>query len=324
MYAIEISGLTVNYLIRGRTPIKALQDISFDIDRGSIIGILGESGSGKSTLMKTILRILPNNARVLNGNILYNGLDLLKLSEDDMREIRGKRISIIPQNAQNALSPIHRIGDQLKDILFFKKGLNEAEVHTEIRKKLSIAGLTDEILNRYFFELSGGMKERVLIAMSLLCDPEIIIADELTTGLDAILQYKILKELKAIQKRDGFTMLVISHDVSAIAYVSDKVAILYGGQLFEYGNSRDVFAKPLNPYTLMLLRSHTDIRKPKGKITEIKGSPPNPMNLPSGCVFHPRCPYSRERCSFDVPPLIEQGRGHLTRCHFVNAIVGQE
>jgi len=314
MSILKVEELSVNYLFKGRN-VKALNKVSFEVPEGNVTAILGESGSGKSTLAKAILRILPPNANILGGSIFFKDRDILKLPEDEIQEIRGKRISLIPQNALDALSPIHRIGVQLTDILRERMGMTKDQGLQRIKEVFRMVGLPEEVVNRYFFELSGGMKERVLIATSMLCNPDIIIADEPTTGLDAILQYRILRELKSLQKKTGLTVIFISHDIAACAYISNVVAVFYGGFLFEYGPSKEVFLNPVNPYTAMLLRSHTDIKKPRGEIVEIKGTPPNLLDPPSGCVFHPRCPYAEDICGKEEPPIRKVGQAHFTRCH---------
>jgi peptide/nickel transport system ATP-binding protein len=315
MNIMKIEDLSVEYYLKGKT-IKALNNVSLDIPQGKITAILGESGSGKSTLAKTILKLLPPNGRVVKGRIFFQDKNLIQLSEEEMQEIRGKHISLIPQNALNALSPIHKLGDQLCEVLMDRMKLNKDQAIQRVKETFKTVGLSEEMINRYFFELSGGMKERALIAASLLFNPEVVIADEPTTGLDAILQYRLLKEFRSLQKITGTTMIFISHDISACAYVSDLVAVLYGGYVFEYGPSEEIFLNPRNPYTFMLLRSHTDIKKRRGDIVEIKGSPVNLLNPPEGCIFHPRCPYAEKICEKEAPPLKKVGERHFTSCHF--------
>ncbi len=316
MSLLEIRDLSVRYITK-KGQVKALNDVSLNLEKGEVLGILGESGSGKTTLAYSILRILPPNARIVSGEILFDGVNLLKLSERRMNRIRWRRISIIFQNAMSALSPVHTIGSQLLDVIIAHRRRTPREKALKIiAEKLRIAGLNESILNRYIHELSGGMRQRVLIAMSLLLDPELVIADEPTTGLDVILQYQILKELKGLQEKLRLSMMVISHDVSVIANMSDKVLVLYGGWMMEYGDAVEVFHNPMNPYTLMLLRSQPDIRKPRSKIVEIPGNPPDLVNPPKGCIFHPRCPLARDVCRSKEPELIEVYPGHMTRCHF--------
>jgi peptide/nickel transport system ATP-binding protein len=315
MSLMKIEDLSVEYYFKGKI-VKALNNVSFNIPQGKVTAILGESGSGKSTLAKTILRVLPPNGRVVKGKIFFHDKNLIQLSEEEMREIRGKHISLIPQNALNALSPIHKLGNQLCEVLMERMRLSKDQAIQRVKEAFRIVGLSEEMMNRYFFELSGGMKERALIAASLLFNPEVAIADEPTTGLDVILQYRLLKEFKSLQERTGIAIIFISHDISACAYVSDLVAVLYGGYIFEYGPSEEIFLNPRNPYTSMLLRSHTDIKKRRGDIVEIKGSPVDLLNPPKGCVFHPRCPYAKKICEEEAPPLKRVEKKHLTLCHF--------
>ncbi len=312
---LRIEDLSVHYRV-GDNVIRALNEVSLKIGKGEVLGVLGESGSGKTTLANAILKMVPPNAEVPSGKVFFDGRNLMDTPDHEMDEIRGKGISMIPQNALDALSPVHKVRYQLINVLRAHERISNEDALKRIKEKLTMAGLGEGILDRYFFELSGGMKERVLIAMSLLCNPKLVIADEPTTGLDVVLQRKILKEIKTLQRKIGFSMLFISHDVSVIAYESDKLAVLYGGKLLEYGDLLSVLRRPANPYTALLLQSYTDLRRPRGSLIEIKGYPPNPMNLPEGCVFHPRCPYATELCKKEEPPLINIGDGHLTRCYY--------
>lgn len=321
MSLLEVKNLSVHYSTP-RGMVKALNGVSLELEKGESLGLLGESGSGKSTLAYAIMGILPSNARIIAGEILFNNNNLLRLSERELNTIRGKKIALIPQNSMSALSPVHRIGDQLVDILKNNVGLSKKEALEKIKEKLKIARLSSNILRMHFHELSGGMRQRVMIAMSLMMDPEIVIADEPTTGLDVIVQYQILRELKSLQKNLNLSLIVISHDVSVIAYTCKKVAVLYGGSVFEYGPSVKIFRDSKNPYTSLLLKSHPDIHSPVEKIVEIPGSPPNMLNPPKGCVFHPRCPFSKTLCKTKQPPLIKVGIDHYTRCHFVKEIFG--
>jgi len=322
MPLLEVRNLSIKY----RTPngeVKALNNLSFTLDKGEILGFLGESGSGKSTLAYAIMGILPSNAKITSGQIIFNGVDLLKASERKLSRIRGKRIALIPQNSMSALSPVHKIGDQMVDVLRTHMRISTKRALRIIKKKLRIARLSSDVTEKYFHELSGGMRQRVMIAMSLLTNPDIIIADEPTTGLDVIVQYQILRELKELQRKLGLSIIIISHDVSVIAYMSTKVAVLYGGYLFEYGSSEEVFRSSKNPYTMLLLRSHPDVKSGRREIMEIPGSPPNMLNPPPGCVFHPRCPFAEDLCKEKVPPLREVSDGHLSRCYFIEKIMGE-
>jgi len=322
MSLLEVKNLSVEY----NTPsgkIKALHNLTFTLEKGEVLGFLGESGSGKSTLAYAIMGILPSNATITSGEIIYDGINLLKTSERDIRKIRGRKITLIPQNSMSALSPVHKIGDQMLEILQTHTRYSTKKAMKIIYNRLRTARLSRDVLNKYFHELSGGMRQRVVIAMSLLTNPDIIVADEPTTGLDVIVQFQILKELKSLQKKLGVSLIFISHDVSVIAYLSTKVAVLYGGYLYEYGTSYDVFKNSKNPYTILLLRSHPEIKSKKMEITEIPGSPPNMLNPPSGCIFHPRCPFSEDICKEKVPPLIKVGKDHFSRCFFINKISGE-
>jgi len=316
MNLLRVEDLSVSYVTE-RGELKALSEVFLELSEGEILGVLGESGSGKSTLAYSVLRMLPPNAKIIKGKVIFEGKDLLRLSEEELSKIRGKRLTLIPQNSMNALSPVHKIGDQLADVLVKHEGLSKREALKVVKEKLRIAKLSEDVTNRYFHELSGGMRQRVMTAMSLLTDPKLIIADEPTTGLDVIVQYQLLRELKSLQRKLGFSMMIISHDVSVIAKISDFVMVLYGGRVLECGDVISVFKGPKSPYTQLLLASFPDISSPVEKITEIPGSPPDLIEPPEGCIFHPRCPYATEACRRKEPPLVRVGEGHYARCHLL-------
>ncbi len=320
MSLLEIDNISVEYeTLSGR--IVALSEVSFSLNNNEILGILGESGSGKSTLALTIMRALPRNAKVKAGRIMYRGRDLLSLSESELNAIRWKEISMIPQNSMNALSPVHRIGEQLYDILrLHSPGIRKKEAMEVIREKLAIANLDESVLNMYPHQLSGGMRQRVLIAASLLYEPKIILADEPTTGLDVVTQYQILRELRDLQRERGFSMMIISHDISVISNISHRTVVMYNGRVAEIGPTSSVVEKPLHPYTQMLLEVQLEIGK------EARGGTYNKTSLrhrkptslspePSmGCPFAQRCPFAEERCRVKTPSLVNVGDERYVSC----------
>ncbi|NJE08133.1 ABC transporter ATP-binding protein [Thermococcus sp. M39] len=317
---LSVKNLTVKYRTRYGT-VHALSDVSFDIKKGSIVGIIGESGSGKSTLGHTILRTLPENAEIKSGEIIFNEENILAIDEEKFRrDFRWKRISMIFQNSMNAFSPVHRIQDQLLDVArkCFPNKTRE-DLLDIIKEKLKIANIDESVLKKYPHELSGGQRQRVAIGMALLADPEVVIADEPTTGLDVVTQYQILNRLKQIQEDLGITLLLITHDVSVVAALSTDVLVLYAGKVLEYGKTKRVFKHSNHPYTYLLLKSYPDIGKEK--LYEIPGSPPDLRNPPSGCVFHPRCPYATDICREEDPKIREVEEGHLSACHYAESFV---
>ena len=311
---LSIRDLKVIYL-SSRGYVKAVDKVSLDVVRGEVLGIVGESGSGKSTLAHTILRILPPNARIVNGSVLFNGVDIVKLSEKEFRNLRWRKLSMVPQAALNALNPTLKILDHFVETAKYH-GLNDKEVILEKASKLlELLRLEpDRVLPSYPHELSGGMKQRVLIALSMLLDPELLILDEPTTALDVLTQRSILDLLKEIKSKLKLTMIFITHDIATIADLADRVAVMYAGKLFEVGDVYTVFKNPANPYTIALMKSIPSLI---GKIDDMKpipGSPPDLVNPPRGCRFHPRCPYAMDICRREEPPLIELKPGHYTAC----------
>ena len=311
---LSIKGLRVVYL-SPRGYVKAVDNVSLDVVKGEVLGIVGESGSGKSTLAHSILRILPPNAKIVDGSIVFEGVDIVKLSEKKFRDFRWKRISMVPQAALNALNPTMKIVDHFIETAKYH-GLNDRRAVIEkAAKLLELLRLDpDRVLPSYPHELSGGMRQRVLIALSMLLDPELLILDEPTTALDVLTQRLILDLLKEIRSRLGLTMIFITHDIATIADLADRVAVMYAGKLFEVGDVYTVFKNPANPYTVALMKSIPSLI---GKVEDMKpipGSPPDLVNPPPGCRFHPRCPYAMDVCRKREPPLVELKPGHYTAC----------
>ena len=313
---LSIRNLTVNYHTR-QGVVNALDDVSLDVYEGETLAIVGESGSGKSTLARSIMRILPGNAVVERGSILLRldgegMIDILGLPEEEMTRIRGRVVSMIFQEPSAALSPVHKIGKQITDHLpGDRRSLLDAA--REVLRKLRMPS-PDSILEKYPHELSGGMKQRVVIAASLLSRPRIILADEPTTALDVTVQAQILNQLLRLKEETGATIILITHNLAVAAEVADRVAVMYAGNIVEVSDVYSLFAEPLHPYTRGLLKS---IPKPHvdEEIEPIKGEPPNLAKPPGGCRFHPRCPFAMEVCSRVKPPLEERAPGRLAACH---------
>jgi len=312
---LSIRNLTVNYHTR-QGVVNALDDVSLDVYEGETLAIVGESGSGKSTLARSIMRILPGNAVVERGSILLRldgegMIDILGLPEEEMTRIRGRVVSMIFQEPSAALSPVHKIGKQITDHLpGDRRSLLDAA--REVLRKLRMPS-PDSILEKYPHELSGGMKQRVVIAASLLSRPRIILADEPTTALDVTVQAQILNQLLRLKEETGATIILITHNLAVAAEVADRVAVMYAGNIVEVSDVYSLFAEPLHPYTRGLLRS---IPKPHvdEEIEPIKGEPPNLAKPPGGCRFHPRCPFVMDKCRTEDPPLEEVEKGHWAAC----------
>ncbi len=314
MALLEVKELkTYYYTLRG--VVRAVDNVSFTLKRGEVLGIAGESGCGKSTLAWALLGLIPPPGKIAGGSVILDGTDITKLSENDLRKkVRWKKVSMIFQGAMNALTPVFTIEDQLAEPLIIHKGMHKNEARERIAEMLKAVGLDRTVMKRYPHELSGGQKQRVIIAMALLLNPDLVIADEPTTALDVIVQAQIMNLFKKIKKEYNIGMIFITHDLSLIAEIADKVAVMYAGKIVEIGSSDQVFGNPRHPYTQGLLRSIPRIRS-KEKITWIPGVPPDLVRPPPGCRFFPRCKYVKERCRKEEPELKEVESGHFVACH---------
>nr|WP_041446733.1 ABC transporter ATP-binding protein [Pseudothermotoga thermarum] len=300
--------------------VKAVDGINFDLDSGESLGIVGESGCGKTSISMTILRLLPDNAEFKGGQVLFdmgNGpVDLVKLSEDEMRKYRWRGISMVFQAAMNSLNPVYKVGDQIVEAIqthFPDMPLDKAR--KKVAELFELVGLDPSRMDQYPHQYSGGMKQRAIIAMALACDPKVIIADEPTTALDVIVQDRILKEMKKIQQKLNMAMIYISHDIAVIAEVSDKIAVMYAGKFVELADSVTIFKRPMHPYTYGLMHAFPSVAGEKTELVTIPGEPPNLLNPPSGCRFSPRCPKADELCRKVEPEYREVDKNHFVACH---------
>jgi peptide/nickel transport system ATP-binding protein len=304
---------TYFYTMRG--VVKAVDDVSIEVNKGESLGLAGESGCGKSTLAFTIIRLVPPPGRIAGGSMFFQGVDITKMSEEEFRKkIRWKGISMIFQGAMNALNPVYTVGDQLAEVLILHKNYTKKEALAEAAKLLQMVGIDPRRLKSYPFELSGGMKQRVVIAMALALNPPLVIADEPTTALDVVVQAQIMNLLKKLKRELGTSIILISHDLSLIAELADKTAIMYAGKIVEYGSSDYVYKTPKHPYTQGLLGSIPRLRGEIRDLTWIPGIPPDLIKPPPGCRFHPRCKYATEKCKKQEPPIIEIEKGHYVAC----------
>jgi peptide/nickel transport system ATP-binding protein len=298
-----------------RGDVKAVDDVTLNIEKKESIGLAGESGCGKTTLALSVIRLLPDNGRIVDGNAFFDGTDITKLDRETYRkEYRWKRISMVFQGAMNALTPVYRVGDQIAEAILCHEKVDESDAHERARKLLGLVGVDPERAVSYPHELSGGMRQRVMIAMALANNPEFIIADEPITALDVIVQAQVLHVINDLRRKLGLTMMLITHDLSVIAETCDSVAIMYAGKLMERGTVVEIFKNPFHPYTQGLVDSFPTIRGVKKEMESIPGSPPNLLQPPSGCRFHPRCPHVMEMCKQEEPPLVNIENGHLVAC----------
>lgn len=312
---LEVDDLVMHYQIKAGS-VSAVDNVGFTIHQGEAVGLVGESGCGKTSTALSLLRLLPANAEFISGEIRLNGEDLLQLTEEEMRDRRWKDIAMVFQGAMNSWNPVYRVGDQIREVLdtHYRGELDFDQQTRHIEALFESVGLPSEMIDRYPHEFSGGMRQRAVIAMALACSPELIIADEPTTALDVIVQDQILKELKRIQAEMGMSILYISHDIAVIAEVTDSLGVMYAGKLVEYGPTSEVFAHPRHPYAYLLLRSTPSITGPRRQLAPLGGEPPDLLNPPTGCRFHPRCPFATERCAVEEPPLVEVSEGHRVAC----------
>jgi peptide/nickel transport system ATP-binding protein len=316
MALLEVRNLKMYYeTLRGY--VKAVDDIDFWVEKGEAVGLAGESACGKTSAMLAVLRLLPSNGVIMEGSVDLEGLDLLKMSEDEFNDnIRWKKISVIFQGAMNALHPTKKIGDQLSEPILLHEEIDKGEAWERVGKLLDLVGVGAERLERYPHELSGGLKQRSMIAMSLVCNPALVIADEPTTALDVITQAQVLKVIKELRRKLNLSMILVSHDLSVIAETCDKVAIMYAGKIVEFGDIAAVFTEPLHPYSEQLIAAFPSVLGEKRELTTIHGFPPDLLNPPSGCRFHPRCPYKRDSCRIGERKMIEVELGHYTACDY--------
>ncbi|MCM1123731.1 MAG: ABC transporter ATP-binding protein [Eubacterium sp.] len=311
---IEVKDLKVHYTSEGRE-IHAVNEVSFSLEKGETLGLVGETGAGKTTIAKSILRILPEPpAQVDGGEILLEGTDLLKLSNDEMRKIRGRRIAMIFQDPMTALNPVMRVGKQIAEGIALHKKLSAKEAENEAKKMLEMVGIPASRYRDYPHQFSGGMKQRVVIAMALSCNPDLLLADEPTTALDVTIQAQVLDIVKNLQQELKTSMIMITHDLGIVAEVCDNVAVIYAGQIVEYGSREEIFDHPVHPYTIGLFGSLPDINSDVDRLSPIMGMPPDPANLPSGCAFSPRCPYADEKCRIAPVGLDTMEGTHSCRC----------
>ena len=312
MALLTVDNLTMHYMTR-EGPVRAVDGVSFSVEHGQSLGLVGESGCGKSSIATSLLKLLPDNASLLAGSVLLDGVDLLPLSEQEMREYRWDRISMVFQAAMNSLDPVYRVGDQIVEALEAHYERTRQESHDRVQELYELVGLNPEFMDRYPHEYSGGMKQRAIIAMALACEPDLIIADEPTTALDVIVQDRILREMKEVQRKLDMSMIYISHDMAVIAEVSDAVGVMYAGKIVEFGPTSEVFGRPIHPYTQALMSAFPSVVGEKKELATLPGEPPNLADPPAGCRFHPRCPYATEECMTSEPPIVNRG-GHWAAC----------
>jgi len=314
---LRVEELKVYYWTE-RGPIKAVDGVSLSVNKGERFGIVGESGCGKSTTAMSILRLIKPPGSIEGGRVALDGTDILRLTEEEMRKVRWSRISLIPQGAMNSLNPVMRVGNQIEDAITTHDGSKpRGELKGRIRELLGMVGLPSRVYSMYPHELSGGMKQRVCIAMAISLKPQLIIADEPTSALDVVVQRVVTQTLIGVQKELGASLVIIGHDMGLQAQLADRLAVMYAGKVAEVGSVGDMYNDPLHPYTQLLIASVPSIKEKK-TLKSIPGLPPTLLSPPPGCIFHPRCPHAMEACRNEVPKLHQVRPGRFVACHLYN------
>ncbi len=317
---LEIENLQTHFFTR-RGVVKVLDGLNLSIKRGQIVGLVGETGAGKSVTGFSVMRLVRKPGRIVGGQIRLNGRDLLALSEDDIRNVRGTEIAMIFQDPRAALNPLIKVGDLLKQILKYRRGMDSKEAHESALDLLNLVHISDpeQRLDAYAHQMSGGMCQRVMIAMALACQPDLLIADEPTTGLDVTIQRQIILLLKELRDQTGTTQIVVTHDLGLAAELCDAIAVMYAGDVVEFAPTEELFQRPRHPYTIGLMRSRPVFGNRQSMVT-IPGSVANFTQQPSGCPFHPRCEFAFDRCSAEKPTPFKVGPAHTSQCWLLDDI----
>ena len=306
--------------------VKAVDDISFQLNRGETLGIVGESGSGKSVTNLSIIRLIPNPpGRIVSGEVMFDGVNILALPESEVRKIRGRRIAMIFQDPMTSLNPFMKISRQMMEVTQLHLGHSKRQAYEHAIKMLETVGIPEARtrVDNYPHEFSGGMRQRVMIAMALSCEPELLIADEPTTALDVTIQAQILELIKKLKQVTGTSVILITHDLGVVAGITDHTIVMYAGKVFEQASTAELFAQPGNPYTKGLLRSVPDPLKEQAELYQIPGLPPDVAHLPAGCPFAPRCQRAEDICRREFPPFVQLTSNHSSLCHFAKEVYAE-
>lgn len=311
---LEIKDLAIHYVTEEGT-VRAVEDMNLEVGKGETLGLVGETGAGKTTTALGIMQLVPDPpGKIVNGEILFEGEDLLKKNKNDLRKIRGNKISMIFQDPMTSLNPVLTVGDQIAEVVKLHQNLNAKEAEEKAKEMLEVVGIPAGRVKDYPHQFSGGMRQRVVIAIALACNPKLLISDEPTTALDVTIQAQVLELMKKLKDEYNTSMIMITHDLGVVAEVCDKVAIMYAGKVVEYTDKRRLFTTPKHPYTLGLFNSIPNVEEDEERLKPIKGLMPDPTDLPTGCAFHPRCPDATQECSERVPKNTEIEPGHFVNC----------
>ena len=313
MSLLEIKDLTIHYQTEDGD-VKAVNGISFAVEQGKTLGLVGETGAGKTTTALGILRLVPEPGKILSGSIIYKDKNILEMSEKEVQDLRGNEISMIFQDPMTALNPVMTVGDQIAEVILRHQDCTKAEAQVRMMEMLDKVGISSDRAGDYPHQFSGGMKQRIIIAIALACNPKLLLADEPTTALDETIQAQVMRMVNELKKEFGTSMVLITHDLGIVAESCDAVAIMYAGEIVEYGSLEDIFDRTAHPYTIGLFGSIPRLDIDTERLAPIQGLMPDPINLPEGCPFHPRCPYAREACHQERPAHVEITPGHFVKC----------
>ena len=316
MSLLEIKDLTIHFPTE-EGDVRAVNGISLSVEEGKTLGLVGETGAGKTTTALGILRLVPEPGVIETGSIIYKGKDVLQMSDQEVREIRGNEISMIFQDPMTALNPVLTVGDQVMEVILEHQKCSKDEARQSMLEILAKVGIGEDRANDYPHQFSGGMKQRIVIAIALACNPKLLLADEPTTALDVTIQAQVMNMINELKNEFGTAMILITHDLGIVAESCDTVAIMYAGEIVEYGSLEDIFDHTAHPYTKGLFESIPSLDKDVERLQPIPGLMPDPTALPSGCAFHPRCPYADALCESQAPGTTELAQGHLCRCHHI-------
>ena len=312
--ALEIEELSVEYRT-ARGLVRAADRVSFSVPTGAIVGLVGESGCGKTTVARAVTGVLHQNARIAGGRLVFKGADLVAAPPAVWHDRRWRDISFIPQSAMNSLDPVYRVGAQIEEVLIHRGGRARAAARARARELFDMVGLDPARLDEYPHQFSGGMRQRVAIALALALDPSLVIADEPVTALDVIVQRQILDVIRELQRKLSLSMILVTHDIGVVAYVADRVVVMYAGRVVESGTTREVLERPRHPYMMGLNNAFPDLEAAAGELAPIEGSPPDLLEPPPGCRFAPRCPFALARCASEDPAIEADGEASAVACH---------